>query len=74
MFYRTTAEGIGLSVMDYVRSAVREWKMNFEEQRDKYGSDTWEDIIARRYFTIKWENLGHNNYEVYVMWGGPMRN
>ena len=73
-YYEKTAEDLGEGLMYRIRSAVREWKMNFEEQRDKYGSDTWEDIIARRYFTIKWENLGHNNYEVYVMWGGPMRN
>ena len=78
LFYWTNTEAgiksLGYDLMYCVQAAVREWKMNFEEQRDKYGSDTWEDIIARRYFTIKWENLGHNNYEVYVMWGGPMRN
>ena len=65
LFYRTTAEGIGLSVMDYVRSAVREWKMN---------GDTDEEVSKWGNFTIKWKDLGHNNYEVYVMWGGPMRN
>lgn len=59
LFYRTTAEGLGESVINYVDAAVREWKMN---------GDTDEDVIEYGYFTIKWDNLGHDNYEIYVMW------
>ena len=71
LFYYTTAESIGDVLMYSVRSAVNEWKMNFEEQRDKYSSfNSWEEYIKTRIFTIKWKDLGHNNYEVYVMWGG----
>lgn len=69
LFYYTTAESIGDVLMYSVRSAVNEWKMNFEEQRDKYSSfNSWEEYIKTCDFTIKWKDLGHNNYEIYVMW------
>ncbi len=70
LFYRTTAKGLGESLMSDVWAAVDEWKYNYEEQQYKYGSDTWRTVIGRSHFTIKWKHLGHNNYEVYVMWGG----
>ncbi len=59
LFYETTAENIGDDLMYQIRSAVREWKMN---------GDTDEDVIEYGYFTIKWDNLGHDNYDIYVMW------
>lgn len=59
LFYETTAENIGDDLMYQIRSAVREWKMNW---------DTDEDVIEYGYFTIKWDNLGHDNYDIYVMW------
>ena len=69
LFYYTTAESIGDVLMYSVRSAVNEWKMNFEEQRDKYTADyTWEKFLDDISITIKWKDLGHNNYEIYVMW------
>ncbi len=33
---------------------------------------TREDFEKHYDFTIKWKHLGHNNYEIYVMWGGPL--
>ena len=33
---------------------------------------TREDFEKYSDFTIKWKHLGHNNYEIYVMWGGPL--
>lgn len=69
LFYYTTAESIGDVLMYSVRSAVNEWKRNFEEQRDKYSSfNSWEEYIKTCDFKIKWKDLGHNNYEIYVMW------
>lgn len=59
LFYETTAEGIGESLMYDVRAAVREWKNN---------GDTDEDVSKWGNFTIKWDDLGHDNYEIYVMW------
>lgn len=59
LFYETTAENIGEDLMYQIRSAVREWKMN---------GVTDERIELYYDFTIKWDNLGHDNYEIYVMW------
>ena len=61
LFYYTTAESIGDVLMYSVRSAVNEWKKN---------GDTDEEVSKWGNFTIKWKDLGHNNYEIYVMWGG----
>ncbi len=59
LFYETTAENIGEDLMYQIRSAVREWKNN---------GVTDERIELYYDFNIKWDNLGHNNYDIYVMW------
>ncbi len=61
LFYKTTAESLANSVISDIDAAVEEWKMN---------GSTDEDITLYYGFTIKWEDMGHDNYKVYVMWGG----
>lgn len=57
--YKTDAKTLAEYVMDYIDSAVREWKDH---------GRTDEDISLYFGFTIKWEDMGHDNYKVYVMW------
>ena len=63
MFYWSNTEAgiksLGYDLMYCVQAAVNEWKKNgVTDERIKLYYD----------FTIKWKDLGHNNYEIYVMW------
>lgn len=69
--YHTSAKSLAEYAMGYVDSAVDEWKMNYDI---KYESGilnddfTWEYKMSTSSFTIKWEDMGHDNYKLYVMW------
>ena len=53
------------------KSAMFRVESSCEEAIEWYGY-TREDFEKYSDFTIKWKHLGHNNYEIYVMWGGPL--
>ena len=54
---------------------VDEWKDNFYRNYDDrvelgYIDEgyTWEEDLSYSRFVVKWEDMGHDNYKVYVMW------
>lgn len=53
------------------KSAMFRVESSCKEAIEWYGY-TREDFEKYSDFTIKWKHLGHNNYEIYVMWGGPL--
>ena len=73
--YHTSAKSLAEYAMGYVDSAVDEWKDNFYRNYDDrvelgYIDEgyTWEEDLSYSRFVVKWEDMGHDNYKVYVMW------
>ncbi len=71
LFYKTTAESLADSVISDIDAAVKELKMNYDTKAELgvFNEDfTWEYKMSISKFIIKWEDMRHDNYKVYMMW------